>query len=95
MIRLKTICEIHKAYSDTQHKLLCLSSEDEVHGFKKTNKINFKHAKKKVNSILAFVLAAIIGFGAGFVTCSTKSWEQAEPIITTADDTRDYTVISE
>ena len=45
------------------------------------------HAKKIVNRILVLVLAASIGFGAGFVTFITKPWEKVEPVITTADET--------
>ena len=45
------------------------------------------HAKKIVRRILALVIAAIIGFGAGFFTCITKPWEKVEPTITTMGDT--------
>ncbi len=52
-------------------------------------KINFKYVKKTIRNILALFFAAIIGFGAGFMTCNIKPWEKVElePIITSADDT--------
>lgn len=54
---------------------------------KSKKKVNFMSAKKMVIKILALVLAAVVGFGAGFVTCIVRPWEKTVPVITTVDDT--------
>lgn len=54
---------------------------------KSKKKINLRYARKMINRILALVLAAVVGFGAGFVTCIFRPWEKDMPVITTVDDT--------
>lgn len=73
---------IHTNYYADQRRMKFMDDE-----LKNKRRINFMHIKKIVNRILTLVLAAIIGFGVGYVTCITKPWEKIGPIILTADDT--------
>lgn len=53
----------------------------------KKDKVKFRLGGKMRVRFSAMVIAVLVGFGAGYITCSFKPWEKIAPVITKADST--------